>query len=97
MEDQVYSELWKQDMNKKIERENFEKEEKAKLQKETLDILDWQLIKRADQEAAEKKKRDEERRMLNERWKVEAEEEQELEKQRKLLSKERNLEIIRHN
>lgn len=97
MEDQVYSELWKQDMNKKIERENFEKEEKAKLQKETLDILDWQLIKRADQEAAEKKKRDEERRMLNERWKVEAEEEQELERQRKLLSKERNLEIIRHN
>ena len=96
-EDKIYSELWKQDMNKKIEREKYEKEEKTKLQKETLDILDWQLIKRADQEAAEKRKREEERKMLNERWKVEAEEEQELEMQRKLLSKERNLEIIRHN
>jgi hypothetical protein len=42
LEEKIYAELWKQDMKRKIEREEKEKVEKDKLKKETLDVLEWQ-------------------------------------------------------
>ena len=41
MEEQIYAELWKQDMLKKEAREKKEKEEKMKLVKDTQAVLDW--------------------------------------------------------
>ena len=46
---------------------------------------------------AEIQKQEQEKAMLNNLWKIQDEKEKELEKQRLLLNKERNLELIRHN
>lgn len=42
MEEQIYAQLWKLDLQKKEERERIEAEEKRKLVGETMSILDWQ-------------------------------------------------------
>ena len=42
MEEELYSLLWKQDMQKKIEREQKEMNEKREAVQNRLKILDWQ-------------------------------------------------------
>lgn len=84
-------------MKKKIEREKREKAEKEQRVSETMNIINWQNKTKSEQDQIEKFKEEEERHMLNELWKVEADKEKEMERQRLLLNKERNLELIRHN
>jgi hypothetical protein len=96
-EEMLFAKMWDIDMKKKMEREKREKMEKEQRVKETMDIISWQNKTKAEQERMEKQKIDQERQILNENWKLEAEKEKEMERQRHLLNKERNLELIRHN
>ena len=89
MEEQVYAQLWKLDLQKKEERERIEAEEKRKLVQDTMSRV---LTK--DQE---KNLTQGEKNMLAEQWKREEEQERELERQKFILNRERNLELIRHN
>lgn len=96
-EEMLFAKLWDIDMKKKLEREKREKMEKEERVKETMDIISWQNKTKAQQERAEKLRTEQEKGMLNEIWGIEGEKEKELERQRHLLNKERNLELIRHN
>jgi hypothetical protein len=96
-EEMLFAKMWDIDMKKKMEREKREKMEKEQRVKETMDIISWQNKTKAEQERMEKQKIEQERQILNENWKLEAEKEKEMERQRHLLNKERNLELIRHN
>jgi hypothetical protein len=49
-EEQVYAELWRQDMLKKEAREKKEREEKQQAVKETLNVLNWQNQQRTQAE-----------------------------------------------
>jgi len=42
MEEQVYAQLWKLDLQSKEERERYEAEEKKKRINDTMAVLDWQ-------------------------------------------------------
>ena len=97
LEEMLFAKLWEIDMKKKIERENKEKQEKDARIKETMDIISWQNKTSSELTQAEKEKQDYEKQVLNEIWKVEDEKEKEIERQKLLLNKERNLELIRHN
>lgn len=96
-EEMLFAKLWDIDMKKKIEREQREKREKEERVKETMDIISWQNKSKAEHDKAEKQKVEQEKQMLNELWKLEEDKEKETERQRLLLNKERNLELIRHN
>ena len=97
MEEQVYAKLWELELSKKLERERLEAEEKKKLVGETQSILHWQketrqLTKQSDQDLNGMQKQ-----MLKENWSKEEEYEREMERQKFILNRERNLELIRHN
>ena len=97
MEEQVYAQLWKLDLQAKEERERKEAEEKKRRVGDTMAVLDWQKDTRTQGKQQERQLTDMERQMLAEQWKREQEVEQELERQRQVLNRERNLELIRHN
>ena len=97
MEEHVYAQLWKLDLQAKEERERKEAEEKKKRIGDTQAVLDWQKDTRTQAKVQERELTDMERNMLKEQWKREEEQEKELERQRQVLNKERNLELIRHN
>jgi len=97
MEEHVYAQLWKLDLQSKEERERKEIEEKKKRINDTQAVLDWQKDTRTQAKTQERELTEMERNMLKEQWKREEEHEQELERQRQILNKERNLELIRHN
>lgn len=81
----------------KEERERREAEEKRKLIGETMTVLDWQKDTRGFMKAQEKNVVGQERNMLKDQWKSEEEYEKEMERQKFILNRERNLELIRHN
>ncbi len=97
MEEQVYAQLWKLDLQKKEERERIEAEEKRKLVQDTMSVLDWQKNTRVLTKDQEKNLTQGEKNMLADQWKREEEQERELERQKFILNRERNLELIRHN
>ena len=97
MEEHVYAQLWKLDLQAKEERERKEVEEKKKRVQDTQAVLDWQKDTRTQAKQQERELTDMERNMLKEQWRREADHELELERQRQVLVKERNLELIRHN
>ena len=97
MEEHVYAQLWKLDLLAKEERERKEVEEKKKLVQDTQAVLDWQKDTRVQAKHQERELTELERAMLKEQWLREQEQERELERQKHLLSKERNLELLRHN
>lgn len=97
MEEHVYAQLWKLDLQAKDERERKEVEEKKKRVNDTQAVLDWQKDTRTQAKQQERELTDMERNMLKDQWKREEDYEQELERQRQILTKERNLELIRHN
>jgi len=96
-EEMLFAKLWDIDMKKKEAREKREAIEKQLRVKETMDIINWQNKTKNHQMKAEIQKQEQEKAMLNNLWKIQDEKEKELEKQRLLLNKERNLELIRHN
>ena len=97
MEEQVYAKLWMLDGEKKIARERKEAEEKKKKNSETINILNWQTEQRKTVAEIEQEKRLKEQEMLNRQWALELESDKEADKQKFLLNRERNLELINHN
>ena len=96
-EEQVYAKLWMLDGEKKAERERLEAEEKKKKTQETMNILNWQTTQQAAAASAEKERRAKEQVMLKEQWKLEQEADAEAERQKFILNRERNMELINHN
>jgi hypothetical protein len=97
MEEHVYAQLWKLDLAAKEERERKEVEEKKKRVNDTQAVLDWQKDTRVQAKVQDRELTDIERQMLKEQWKREDEVEREMERQKQVLTVERNLELIRHN
>ena len=97
MEEHVYAQLWKLDLAAKEERERKEVEEKKKRVNDTQEVLDWQKDTRVQAKVQDRELTDIERQMLKEQWKREDEVEREMERQKHVLTVERNLELIRHN
>jgi hypothetical protein len=97
MEEHVYAQLWKLDLAAKEERERKEVEEKKKRVNDTQAVLDWQKDTRVQAKVQDRELTDIERQMLKEQWKREDEVEREMERQKHVLTVERNLELIRHN
>ncbi len=62
-----------------------------------MSILDWQKETRQLTKQQEQELTDIEKQMLKENWKKEEEYEREIERQKFILNRERNLELIRHN
>ena len=97
MEEHVYAQLWKLDLQAKEERELKEVEEKKKRVNDTQAVLDWQKDTRIQAKVQDRELTEVERQMLKEQWKREDEIEKEMERQKHVLTMERNLELIRHN
>lgn len=96
-EEMLFAKMSDIDMKKKIEREKREAAEKEQRVKETMDIISWQNQTKSEQQKIEKMKEDQEKEKFNGIWNLENEKEKEMERQRLLVNKERNLELIRHN
>jgi hypothetical protein len=71
MEEQVYAQLWKLDLQSKEERERIEAEEKKKRIGETVAVLDWQKDTRVQVKQQDRQLTDLEKQMLNEQWRRE--------------------------
>jgi len=97
MEEQLYSELWLHDAKRKEEREWIERQERERIQEERNKLLEWQVNTRSGQKGNEEDQRKKEQDMLREQWKQEAEREGELERQRSLLNRDKNLDLLKHN
>ena len=97
VEEQVYAKLWMLDHQKKVQREQDEASVKKKKVQETLNIITWQqdTVAQAKNIDAEKKAR--EQHMLKGQWAKEIEADKEAERQKFILNRERNLELINHN
>ena len=85
------------DAEKKAERERTEAAEKAKRVGETMNILTWQTEQRKAVIDIDKDKRVKEQAMLKTQWKAEEAADAEGERQRFILNRERNIELINHN
>ncbi|CAI2367319.1 unnamed protein product [Moneuplotes crassus] len=96
-EEMLFAKMSEVDMKKKIEREKREAKEKQERVKETMDIISWQNKTKSETQNIEKMKEEAEKQKFNEIWKLENKKEEEMERQRNLINKERNLELIRHN
>ena len=97
MEEQVYAQLWKLDLQSKEERERREADEKKRRVGDTMAVLDWQKDTRQQGKHQDRQLTEQERTMLNEQWKREDERELDIDRQKHVLNRERNLELIRHN
>ena len=97
LEEQIYSQLWALDGQKKLEREIQEQEEKKQKISETMAVLEWQKQTRDLQRNGEIELITKERDMLKNQWAIEDEREKDAERQKFLLNRERNLELIQHN
>lgn len=97
LEEQVYAQLYSLDAQKKLEREIAEAKEKAKLNADTLAVLDWQKATKESVKESDKANLAVERTMLKEQWVSEADREKKIEAERHVLMRERNLALIEHN
>lgn len=97
LEEQVYAKLWMLDRDKKIAREQREHVENKKKVHETLNILTWQNDARGAVARDEQAKKLVEQEMLKKQWALEIEADKEADRQKFILNRERNLELISHN
>lgn len=97
VEEQVYAKLWMLDGEKKLAREKREAAEKKEKVQETLGILDWQNASKVNVSHQEKAKTAVEQEMLKKQWAIEANADKEADRQKFILNRERNLELIQHN
>lgn len=96
-EEQVYAKLWMLDAEKKAERERTEQAEKKQKVSETMNILTWQTEQRRAVADIEAEKKIKEQQMLQRQWKLEQEADAEADRQKFILNRERNIELINHN
>ena len=85
------------DQQKKVEREKREAIEKRKKVSETVNILTWQTDSRQQEVQIDREKKLREQDMLKTQWAREIESDKEAERQKFILNRERNLELINHN
>lgn len=97
VEEQVYAKLWMLDGEKKAQRERTEQIEKKKKAAETVNILTWQTGEQEKAAEIARQKKIQEQTMLKEQWAKELASDKEAERQKFVLNKERNLELIKHN
>ena len=97
VEEQVYAKLWMLDGEKKLAREKREAQEKKEKVQETLNILTWQNDAKRTQAQQDVDKKLVEQAMLKKQWALEAESDKEADRQKFILNRERNLELINHN
>jgi hypothetical protein len=97
LEEQIYSQLWELDGQKKLEREITEQAEKKQKISDTMAVLEWQKQTRDLQRNAEVDAIQREREMLKTQWAIEDEKDRKAEHERFLLNRERNLDLIHHN
>lgn len=97
VEEQVYAKLWMLDGEKKLAREKREAAEKKEKVQETLGILDWQNASKVQLAHQEKAKTAVEQEMLKKQWAIEANADKEADRQKFILNRERNIELIQHN
>lgn len=93
----MYAQLYSLDAQKKLEREIAEAKEKAKLNADTLAVLDWQKNNKEAAREADKHQVERERAMLKQQWQAEEDKEKRIEQDRNILNRERNLALIEHN
>lgn len=80
-----------------MEREIQEQAEKKAKINDTMAVLEWQKQTRDLQRNAELESIQKEREMLKAQWAIEDEKEKDADRQKFLLNRERNLELIQHN
>lgn len=97
VEEQVYAKLWMIDHSKKMAREEREAQLKRDKVQETVNILNWQTNERQHATVGEADKKKREQEMLKTQWAKEIEADKEAERQKFVLNRERNLELIKHN
>ena len=97
MEEFLYAELWKRDMDIKIARERTEAENKRKAVQEKQAVLDWQTRRAQDQRDAEKRQLQQEAAMLDEQWRAEDDNERAKDQARKMVQQARAGEIKMYN
>ena len=85
------------DHDKKVQREKNEAADKKKKIAETINILNWQNDNRNQQADIDKQKKLKEQEMLKQQWAKEVANDAEAERQKFILNRERNIEIIQHN
>ena len=71
--------------------------EKKKITSETLSVLEWQKQTREMNRKNEDDLLAAEREMLKRQWALDQEKERNLEKERQILNRERNIELMKHN
>lgn len=97
IEEQVYAKLWMLDGQKKLAREQREAEEKKIKVAETMDILSWQAQAKVQVGQTTQQKQLVEQEMLKKQWAIEIESDKEADRQKFILNRERNIELINHN
>lgn len=85
------------DHDKKVHREKTEAAEKKKKIHETVNILTWQNENRTRESEIAREKKMREQEMLKTQWAREIAADSEADRQKFVLNRERNLEIIQHN
>jgi len=71
--------------------------EKKKITTDTLSVLEWQKQTREMNRKNEDDLLAAEREMLKRQWALDQEKERNLEKERQILNRERNIELMKHN
>jgi hypothetical protein len=71
--------------------------EKKKITSDTLSVLEWQKQTREMNRKNEDDLLAAEREMLKRQWALDQEKERNLEKERQILNRERNIELMKHN
>lgn len=96
-ETQVYDQLWEQDRQAKLQREAREAKKRESEKQSMLDILYFQNEQKSQMESADDIRKRQEQSMLQSQWRLEDERAVEMKTEQRLINKERNLEIIKHN
>lgn len=85
------------DCEKKHQREAEEKAEKARKVQETMGVLNWQNDQKSAVSKLEKERKLKEQEMLRQQWEIEHQNEKEADRQKFILNRERNIELLNHN
>ncbi|CAG9328793.1 unnamed protein product [Blepharisma stoltei] len=96
-ENAIYDELWMREKIKKDQKELEELEKKEELNRQRLAYLNQQLAMREQNRKNQSQKDRDEKKMLNDEWEKEKQNEIALQRERERFMRDRNLEIIQHN
>lgn len=96
-EDMIYAELWKRDIQRKEQREKEEIEERKRRVEERNNVLGWQKETNHARKQDEQSQQENEKNMLRDQWKIEAERLKQQEAMQLEMNKQLNKELFDHN